>query len=54
MIDVPTGEVRALASYPTFDLNTFDEQYAKLADDDLNLPAAQPRDAGRSASRARR
>jgi penicillin-binding protein 2 len=30
VIDVPTGEVRALASYPTYDLNKFDEQYKDL------------------------
>jgi penicillin-binding protein 2 len=38
VIDVPTGEVRAMASYPTFDLNSFNEMYPKLADDDLNRP----------------
>ncbi len=38
VIDVPTGEVRAMVSFPTYDLNTIDEQYAKLHDDDLNQP----------------
>jgi penicillin-binding protein 2 len=36
VIDVPTGEVRALASYPTYDLNQFDDQYQQLHDDQLN------------------
>jgi len=36
VIDVPTGEVRALVSYPTYDLNLFDEQYKQLHDDQLN------------------
>ena len=38
VIDVPTGQVRALVSYPTYDLNTFDEQFAKLADDYRRKP----------------
>lgn len=38
VIDVPTGEVRALVSYPTYDLNRFDELYAKLVIDDINTP----------------
>jgi penicillin-binding protein 2 len=38
VIDVPTGEVRALVSYPTFDLNTFDEKYNDLVADELNQP----------------
>ncbi len=38
VIDVPTGEVRAMVSFPTYDLNTIDEQYARLHDDDLNQP----------------
>jgi penicillin-binding protein 2 len=36
VIDVPTGEVRALASYPTYDLNRFDEAYQDLYNDQLN------------------
>lgn len=38
VIDVPTGEVRAITSYPTFDLNTFDEEYERLAGDELERP----------------
>jgi penicillin-binding protein 2 len=38
VIDVATGEVLALASYPTFNLGTFEEDYSKLVDDDLNFP----------------
>ena len=38
VIDVPTGEVLALASNPTFDLNEFDERYAEMARDELDLP----------------
>ncbi len=38
VIDVPTGEVRAIASYPTFDLNAFDEQYDQLCRDQYNQP----------------
>ncbi len=36
VINVPTGQVRALASYPTYDLNRFDEEYQQLNDDQLN------------------
>lgn len=38
VIDVPTGEVRALVSYPTFDLNKLDLQYNDLAHDMINQP----------------
>jgi penicillin-binding protein 2 len=38
VIDVPTGEVRAMASYPDYDLNKMDEEYGKLAGDELGLP----------------
>jgi penicillin-binding protein 2 len=38
VIDVKTGQVRAMVSYPTFDLNTLQENYARLADDDVNQP----------------
>ncbi len=38
VIDVPTGQVRAMVSYPTYDLNLLDEQYATLAGDNLNHP----------------
>lgn len=36
VIDVPTGEIRALVSYPTYDLNTFDRDYSQLVRDDIN------------------
>ncbi len=38
VIDVKTSEVRLLASYPTFDLNKLDENYAVWAADALNQP----------------
>jgi penicillin-binding protein 2 len=38
VIDVPTGQVRALVSYPTYDANDFQEHYADLAKDTLNNP----------------
>jgi cell division protein FtsI/penicillin-binding protein 2 len=38
LIDVPTGEVLAMASYPTYDLNTFDELYDQLYADEVNKP----------------
>ncbi|MGA2499317.1 MAG: penicillin-binding transpeptidase domain-containing protein [Tepidisphaeraceae bacterium] len=38
VIEVPTGQVRALVSYPTFDLNHYDESYSKMALDDINRP----------------
>src|ERR1043166_2025558 len=38
VIDVPTGEVRALGSYPTYDLNEFDSLYPKLIKDRQNKP----------------
>ena len=38
VIDVPTGEVRALVSYPTYDLNQFDSLYPKLVKDYTNQP----------------
>lgn len=38
VIDIPTGEVRAMASYPTYDPNTLDSAYDKLLDDEINLP----------------
>ncbi|HEX4125046.1 MAG TPA: penicillin-binding transpeptidase domain-containing protein [Tepidisphaeraceae bacterium] len=38
VMDVKTGQVRAMVSYPTFDLNTLAENYARLADDDVNQP----------------
>ncbi len=38
VIDVQTNEVRALVSYPVFDANKLDEDYAKLVDDDVNRP----------------
>jgi len=38
VIDIKSGQVRALASYPTFDLNKFDELYPKLVKDRINRP----------------
>jgi penicillin-binding protein 2 len=38
VIDVPTGEVRALVSYPTYDLNTLDEHYAELYYNQIDMP----------------
>jgi len=38
VIDVPTGQVRAMASYPGFDPNTLDQTYAQLSVDRLNNP----------------
>jgi penicillin-binding protein 2 len=38
VIDVATGEALALASAPTFDLNTFEEFYPRLAADAVNSP----------------
>lgn len=38
VIDVATGQVRALVSYPTYDLNTITQQYAALVKDEINTP----------------
>jgi len=38
VIDVATGQVRALVSYPTYDLNTITQQYAALVEDEINKP----------------
>ncbi len=38
LIDVPTGEVRALASYPTYDVNRFDQDYEQLHYDQMDNP----------------
>ncbi|HYE21507.1 MAG TPA: penicillin-binding transpeptidase domain-containing protein [Tepidisphaeraceae bacterium] len=38
VIDVSTGQVRAMVSYPTFDLNQYDQLYPKLSKDVINLP----------------
>lgn len=38
VIDLASGEVRALVSVPTYDLNKFDELYEKMYADDLNRP----------------
>ena len=37
-IDVRTAEVRALVSYPTYDLNKFDDLFGELADDYKRKP----------------
>ncbi|HEY2589162.1 MAG TPA: penicillin-binding transpeptidase domain-containing protein [Tepidisphaeraceae bacterium] len=38
LLDVKTNRVLALVSYPTYDLNHFDEMYQALHDDDINDP----------------
>ncbi|HEY0010051.1 MAG TPA: penicillin-binding transpeptidase domain-containing protein [Tepidisphaeraceae bacterium] len=38
VIDIASGEVRALASYPTYDLNQFSELYPKLVKQYLERP----------------
>jgi penicillin-binding protein 2 len=38
VIDVPTGQVRALVSYPTYDLNQFQSLYPSLVRDQVNQP----------------
>lgn len=38
VIDIATGEVRALVSVPTYDPNRFEEDFTKLIADDLNTP----------------
>jgi penicillin-binding protein 2 len=38
VLDIPTNETRVLVSYPTFDLNEFDEIYKSLEKDKLNNP----------------
>jgi cell division protein FtsI/penicillin-binding protein 2 len=41
VIDVKTGQVRALVSYPTYDLNTFDEMYGQLLANEIERPMLQ-------------
>jgi penicillin-binding protein 2 len=41
VIDVPTGEVRALVSNPGYDLNQFDQLYAAMVRDETNKPLLQ-------------
>ena len=38
ILDVPTGDVLAMVSWPTYDLNTYRRRYKALVDDELNLP----------------
>jgi penicillin-binding protein 2 len=38
VMDVPTGQLRAMVSYPTYDENHLDDDYAGLALDGLNRP----------------
>lgn len=38
VIDVKTGQVRALVSVPSYDLNQFDQLYRLMAADELNRP----------------
>ncbi|HET6250118.1 MAG TPA: penicillin-binding transpeptidase domain-containing protein [Tepidisphaeraceae bacterium] len=38
VLDVDTNQVLALVSYPTYNLNNFDELYPELRDDEINDP----------------
>ena len=38
VLSIPNGEILALVSVPTFDLNTYREDYRRLVDDELYLP----------------
>ncbi|MCE5279475.1 MAG: penicillin-binding transpeptidase domain-containing protein [Planctomycetaceae bacterium] len=38
VVSVQTGQVLAMVSWPTFDLNEYGRQYSKLVKDDLNFP----------------
>jgi len=38
ILHVPTGEILALVSKPTYDLNTYGRRFRYLADDEVNLP----------------
>ena len=38
LLDVKTNQVLAMVSYPTFDLNHFDDLYQQLHDDVINEP----------------
>ncbi|HEY1684455.1 MAG TPA: penicillin-binding transpeptidase domain-containing protein [Tepidisphaeraceae bacterium] len=38
IIDIATGQVRAMVSNPSYDLNRFDEEYAALSNDQLRQP----------------
>ena len=38
VLDVPTGEVLAMVSLPTYDLNNFSRLYEKLSNDQVRLP----------------
>ncbi|HSU68673.1 MAG TPA: penicillin-binding transpeptidase domain-containing protein, partial [Tepidisphaeraceae bacterium] len=38
LLDVKTNQVLAMVSYPTYDLNHFDEQYQGMHDDPINDP----------------
>jgi len=38
VIDVPTGQIRAMVSYPTFDANRFEELYPSLAANKIDVP----------------
>jgi penicillin-binding protein 2 len=36
LLDVKTNQVIALVSYPTYDVNSYDKEYMRLHDDDIN------------------
>jgi len=38
VMDIATGQLRAMVSYPTYDQNHLDEQYAMMVSDNLNHP----------------
>ncbi len=40
VMDIPTGEVRAMVSYPTYDLNLYDNEYASMVVDVFRRPLA--------------
>lgn len=47
VIDVPTGEILAMVSLPTYDLNTYRQDFARLAHDEWDLPLLHRAIAGR-------
>jgi cell division protein FtsI/penicillin-binding protein 2 len=53
VIDVPTGEVLALVSAPSYDLNLYDDQYAQLNSPETWTCRCSTAPRRRSASRVR-